>query len=228
MFLRAERRTRFLVVFALVLIVPVVPFLVTGPLMPGMRDYATRWVFNSPAYDALFFAIDRLAVAQHLKSAFTAIKDQLHLEPIAHFVYFHLYAGFLTRAALACLAVLLIARWRRDPVASIAALLLCSPAIHPWYWLVIMPLSLRTMDHRTKTLRFAQGDTPGSSALHRRHAATLREVTSGRVAIALQLCAPFSYLLYAGSPRLLVYALCYLPPLACYVSGRLRPSATAS
>jgi hypothetical protein len=152
--------------------------------MPGMRDYATRWIFNSPAYDAIFFVMSRV----DLKSAFTAIKDPLHLEPIAHFVYFHLYADFLTRALLGALAVALIARWRRDPVASIAALLLCSPAVHPWYWVVVAPLAFR------------------------------------RGWFALALAAPFSYLLYAGAPKLLVYALCYAPALI----ARLRPSASAS
>jgi hypothetical protein len=140
--LRSTKRWRFLGAFTLVLLVPIIPFLMTGPLMPGMRDYATRWIFNSPAYDALFFVFDRLGIAPHLKDAFTAIKDPLHLEPVAHFVYFHLYADYLTRAALGCIALLLIARWRRDPVASISALLLCSPAIHPWYWLVTVPLAI--------------------------------------------------------------------------------------
>jgi hypothetical protein len=189
--LRSPTRWRFLGAFTLVLLVPVVPFLMTGPLMPGMRDYATRWIFNSPAYDALFFVIDRLELAPHLKSAFTAIKDPLHLEPVAHFVYFHLYADYLTRAALACIALLLIARWRRDPVASIAALLLCSPAIHPWYWLVTVPLAI---DRRW---------------------------------LWLALCAPASYLLYAGAPRVLVYGLCYGVPLFIAIAP-LRPSESAS
>jgi len=175
--LRSTKRWRFLGAFTLVLLVPVVPFLMTGPLMPGMHDYATRWIFNSPAYDALFLVIDRLGIAPHLKDAFTAVKDPLHLEPVAHFVYFHLYADYLTRAALGCLALLLIARWRRDPVASISALLLCSPAIHPWYWLVTVPLAV---DRRW---------------------------------LWLALCAPASYLLYAGVPKAVVYALCYGLPL---------------
>jgi hypothetical protein len=189
--LRSSTRWRFLGAFTLVLLVPVVPFLMTGPLMPGMRDYATRWIFNSPAYDALFFAIDRLELAPHLKNAFTAIKDPLHLEPVAHFVYFHLYTDYLARAALACIALLLIARWRRDPVASIGALLLCSPAIHPWYWLVTVPLAI---DRRW---------------------------------LWLALCAPASYLLYAGTPRIVVYALCYGVPLVI-ATAPLRPSESAS
>ncbi len=204
MWLRQSSRTRFALIFLLMLLAPVVPFVLTGPLMPGMHDYATRWVFNSPTFDALFVAIDRLDVAPHLKNAFTAIKDPLHLEPIAHFVYFHLYADYLTRALLGGIALLLIARWRRDPVASIAALLLCSPAIHPWYWLVLAPLTLECGDE--------------VAALGGRN-------RSGNFVTALQICAPASYLLYTGAPKLLVYALCYGLPI---VIARLRPSATVS
>lgn len=198
LFLRSTKRARFVLAFTFVLLAPVLPFVMTGPLMPGMRDYATRWVFNSPAYDAVFFAVDGLDAAPHLKKAFTAIKDTWHLEPIAHFVYYHLYADYLTRAALGCVALLLIVWWRRDPIASICALIVCSPAIHPWYWLVLAPLCFQA------GLR-ATGDEE-------------RSRTAG-VAIALQLCAPFSYLLYGGVPKLLVYALCYAPPLMLYLAA---------
>lgn len=175
--IHSNRRGRFAAVFALVLLLPVIPFVISGPLMPGMRDYATRWIFNSPAYDAAFFIADRVDV----KRAFTAIKDPLHLEPIAPFVYAHVYSDFLARALLACVALALIARWQRDPVASIGSLLLCSPAIHPWYWMALVPLAI-DLDRR--------------------------------VWLWLALCAPASYLLYAGASRWVVYALAYgLPAL---------------
>jgi hypothetical protein len=172
---------RFLVIFAVVFVVPTIPFVLTGPLMPGMRDYATRWVFNSPAYDAAFFIADHVNV----KRAFTAIKDPLHLEAIAPFVYAHVYPDFLARALLACVALALIARWRRDPVASVGALLLCSPAIHPWYWLALVPLAI-DLDRR--------------------------------IWLWLALCAPASYLLYAGADRRLVYVLGYLLPIGLCLS----------
>ncbi len=189
--LQSKRRTRFVLAFAFVLLLPVVPFVMTSPLMPGMRDYATRWIFNSPGYETTFLTIDRLNVAPHLKDAFTSIKDSWHLEPIAHFVYYHLYPDYLARAALACIALALIFAWRRDPIASICALIICSPAIHPWYWLVVAPLCFQ-MD-----LERRDGDRSGAAT----------------VAIALQLCAPFSYLLYGGVPKLAVYVLCYALPL---------------
>jgi hypothetical protein len=135
---------RYTVVFLAVLILPAIPFLLAGPLMPGLRDYATRWIFNSPLYDSAFAVIDSTQLAAHLKSLFTSIKDPLHLEPVAHFVYFHLYSDYLTRAFLGVLSIVLIAiaARRRAAAASVAALLLCSPAIHPWYWVVLVPLAM--------------------------------------------------------------------------------------
>jgi len=174
--IRSRRRRRFLLTFALVLVLPAIPFLAAGSFMSGMHEYATRWVFNSPMYDGVFALVDSLRVADHLKNIWTAIKDPLRLEFVSRFVYFHLYSDFLTRCVLAVVAVALIVRFRRSPAASIGALLICSPALHPWYWLVLAP--------------FASG-----------------------VWLWLALCAPFSYLLYAGAPKWVVYALCYLAPL---------------
>jgi hypothetical protein len=129
---------RYVLVFLAVLVIPSLLFLEGQHFMGGMRDFALRWVFNSPAYSILFPIVDRLP----LKDAFTAIKDPLHLEPIAHFVYFHLYTDFVTRAILGLIAIVAILR-ARSPISAIAALLLCSPAIHPWYWIVIAPLAIR-------------------------------------------------------------------------------------
>lgn len=186
---RSKNRARFAIMCAAAIILPAIPFLMTGAFMPGMRDYATRWIFNSPAYDAVFFAVDQLP----LKDAWTAIKDPLHLETISDWVYRHLYSDFVTRAVLAALGVALIAvAARKKRVAdSVGALLIVSPAIHPWYWLVAAPVAM------------AEG---------------------ANLYVALALCAPFSYLLYDGAPKWLVYALCYAIPLIAL----LRPSASAS
>jgi hypothetical protein len=166
---------RFAAITLLVVAIPFVPFIVAGPVMPGLHDYATRWIFNSPTYDVVFAIVDHIP----LKSWFTAIKDPLHLEPIAKWIYFHIYPDFVTRALLGILAIVLILRARRVST-SIAALLLCSPAIHPWYWLVAIPCAI---------------------------------VEQTEIVIALALCAPFSYLLYDGAPKLVVYALCFILPL---------------
>jgi len=176
--LRAPQRVRWSLIFALVLVAPAIPFIASGHFMEGMRDYATRWIFNSPAYSLTFSAIDSTHVAEHLKNWWTSIKDPLHLEAIAPFVYRHLYADFVTRCILGIIALIGIAR-ARTPHTAVAILLLCSPAIHPWYWLVLAPLAI-ALDSRW---------------------------------IFVALCAPFSYLLYAGAPAWVVFALCYVTPL---------------
>jgi hypothetical protein len=137
-FLNSSRRTRCIAIVAAILNVPLIPFIVTGPLMPGLHDYATRWIFNTPAYSAAF------EVARHLplKSTWTAIKDPLHLEVLSPFVYAHVYDDFIARSILG-IAILGIVIWRRRfPLDCIGALLLLSPAVHPWYWLTLAPLAL--------------------------------------------------------------------------------------
>jgi len=139
--LRAPKRVRWSLIFALVLVAPAIPFVASGHFMEGMRDYATRWIFNSPAYSLTFSAVDSLHVTEHLKNVWTSIKDPLHLEPVAPFVYRHLYADFVTRCILGVIALIGIAKVR-TPHAAVGILLLCSPAIHPWYWLALVPLAI--------------------------------------------------------------------------------------
>ncbi len=140
LFARSKRRTRFAILCAAAIVLPAIPFLAAGPFMPGMRDYATRWIFNSPGYDLVFAAVDRLAI----KEAWTAIKDPLHLEAISGWMYRHLYSDYITRAVLAAVAIAWIAvAARKKRVAdSVGALLIASPAIHPWYWLVAAPVAM--------------------------------------------------------------------------------------
>jgi hypothetical protein len=109
LFLGATRRTRFALAFLLVLLIPVVPFAMIGPVMPGMRDYATRWIFNSPLYSLLAIVC----------------------------------SNYTTRAVLGVCAVIgiAIATKRRSIQGAIGALLICSPAIHPWYWLAFAPFA---------------------------------------------------------------------------------------
>jgi hypothetical protein len=164
---QAKHCTRFVLAFATALALPILPFL-RGPLMPGFRDYATRWIFNSPLYDVVFAILDRIPT----KTIWT--HHPLRFQFLSDFVYRHLYTDFLTRAVMAVIAVGCIVLARRASTA-IAALLLCSPAIHPWYWLALAAASM----------------------------------IEGRRWHLVALCAPFSYLLYTGTPKFVVYAFCY-------------------
>ncbi len=120
--------------FFIALIVPVLFFL-GGPIMPGFRDYATRWIFNSPLYDAVFSIVELIPT----KTIWT--HHPLRFEVISDFVYRHVYPDFVTRAIMATIAIAAILLARRAS-SAIAALLLCSPAIHPWYWLALVPAAL--------------------------------------------------------------------------------------
>lgn len=120
--------------FVLALALPFVPFL-GGPIMPGLRDYATRWIFNSPLYEIVFRIVEQIPT----KTIWT--HHPLRFELISDFVYRHVYPDFITRAVMATLAVGFILLARRVS-SAVAALLLCSPAIHPWYWLTLFSSSL--------------------------------------------------------------------------------------
>ncbi len=119
--------------FIAALLLPVLPFL-GGPIMPGFRDYATRWIFNSPLYDLVFAIVSRVPT----KELWT--HHPLRFDVISDVVYRHVYPDFITRAILGVIAIAAIAVARRGTTA-IAALLLCSPAVHPWYWLTLVPLA---------------------------------------------------------------------------------------
>ena len=80
-----QSRVRFLVTLGLTLLLPVIPFL-GGPIMPGIRDYATRWIFNSPLYDGV--RADRGA---HPARRTIWTHHPLRFELISDFVYRHLY-----------------------------------------------------------------------------------------------------------------------------------------
>lgn len=127
-------RRRGAIVFVLALLLPFLPFL-GGPIMPGFRDYATRWIFASPLYEGVRF------VVRHIPTKTMWTHHPLRFEPVSDFVYRHLYDDFLTRAVLAILALGGIALARKATTA-VAVLLVCSPAIHPWYWLTLVPSAL--------------------------------------------------------------------------------------
>lgn len=130
----ASSRWRFLTTLAFTLLLPVLPFL-GGPIMPGFRDYATRWIFNSPLYEVV------RVIVEHVPTKSIWTHHPLRYAFLSDIVYRHLYSDFLTRAILAVIAVGAILITRRVTTA-IGALLLCSPAIHPWYWLTIVPSAL--------------------------------------------------------------------------------------
>ena len=130
----SRKPLRFIAAFGATLAVPVLPF-IGGPIMPGLHDYATRWIFFSPLYELIRSIVERIPI----KAFWTA--SPLRFAAISDFVYRHIYPDFVTRAILAVLAIAGILMARRVSTA-IAILLVCSPAIHPWYWLTLVPAAL--------------------------------------------------------------------------------------
>lgn len=135
LFLRSKNRVRFAIAFLATLILPALPFL-GRRFMPGFREYATRWIFNSPLYDLVFAIVERIPT----KEIWT--DHPLRFQAISDVVYRHIYPDFITRVTMLILACGLIAIAGRSVARAIGALLLCSPAIHPWYWLALAPAAM--------------------------------------------------------------------------------------
>lgn len=128
------KRWRYALACAIAFALPFA-FFARGPLMPGMREYATRWIFNSPAYSLVHAIVEQIP----LKTIWT--HHPLRVEAISDLVYRHLYADFITRCVLGILAIAAVLLARRVSHA-IGFFLMLTPAIHPWYWLVIVPHAL--------------------------------------------------------------------------------------
>jgi len=153
-----------------------------------MKDYATRWSFNSPMYEGARRVMIELSIAQRFKSVWTSIKDPLHADTVSDLVYRQLNPEMLTRVVLGIAMVAAIAivvvkvRTLERAIAwSVAVALLLSPTIHPWYWLTPLPFALAARE---------------------------------RLIVLLAVSSPLSYLLYAGDPpRTIVFLGCYAVPV---------------
>jgi hypothetical protein len=132
------------------------------PPIGGLWDYARRWDFNSLGYRALTRVFEWLNLPEQAKGAFSSLKSALGHPDWMQAVFPYFYAEFFARAALcvALCAVLLIVGWRvRDTetavFASLAALLLASPTLQPWYLLWILPFAARRREPAFLYLSFA-------------------------------------------------------------------------
>ncbi len=114
----------------------------------GLGQYATRWSFNSPIYAAAVGFMDRSELPRAAKSVFLDLKAKWNDPAWTASVFPYFYSAFFARVLLGLLlasALLLIALRVRDlegsVFASLAALLLLSPTIHPWYLLWVLPFA---------------------------------------------------------------------------------------
>ena len=116
----------------------------------GLGPYATRWEFNSVLYPAVFTSVDRLDLPRRAKSAYTRWKDKREHRPWMQKIYPYFYTAFFARALIGIVlgVVLLIIGVKVQDIelavfASVAALLLASPTLHPWYLLWILPFAAK-------------------------------------------------------------------------------------
>jgi hypothetical protein len=149
--MRARRGLAIVALTSALIIASVAPFVIAGAFMRGMDDYAQRWSFNSPLYSLTLVSVEALDLAPSAKTLFTRWKDPLRLEPIAPWLYTKMYADFFARASMGIglLAALIVLTRRVTDYTSAAThaiglLILFSPTIHPWYWLIVIPLALHS------------------------------------------------------------------------------------
>ncbi|MGH9443041.1 MAG: hypothetical protein ACRD16_12295 [Thermoanaerobaculia bacterium] len=114
----------------------------------GLANFATRWEGNSVLYPASFWAVSRIHLPERAKAFYAEWKSRRPQRPWMERIWPYFYAEFFARAALALVlaaGLLVIAVRIADPVratgASIGLLLLCSPVLHPWYLLWMLPFA---------------------------------------------------------------------------------------
>ena len=128
----------------------------------GMGEYAERWEFNSPAYAGAVGLMEGSELPRKAKEAFIALKEEWGHPAWTQKIFPYFYPAFFARAILGLLlvaALLAIARRVRDleaaVFASLAALLLLSPTLHPWYLLWVLPFAARRREPAFLFLSFA-------------------------------------------------------------------------
>ncbi|MBW3563196.1 MAG: DUF2029 domain-containing protein [Acidobacteria bacterium] len=195
LFLAAKNRARFLLGAAIVLVVAAAPFAVSGRFMPGMREFAINWSFNSPLYEMLTSFFRGVDATAGLKMLWGRVAPALISSAAVEAGYSWIHPGMMARATLAVVGVViatLLLRWvppARSAAAVFAILLLCSPTIHPWYWLPVLPIAI---------------------------------LAGQRWVSALALFSGASYLLYAGVQPWIVMVLAYGAPMLIFAGARLR------
>ncbi|HEX7253646.1 MAG TPA: hypothetical protein VF376_12245 [Thermoanaerobaculia bacterium] len=118
----------------------------------GLGQFATRWDFNSVLYPAAVRVMEASGLPETAKDLFIEWKDRRN-PAWAQRVFPYFYPEFFARVLLAgILAAVLgaVAIRVRDletaVFASLGALLLFSPTLHPWYLVWILPLAARRRD----------------------------------------------------------------------------------
>jgi len=113
-----------------------------------LRQFSLRWDFNSVLYPAAVRLMEATSLPESAKDVFIDWKERHHDPAWSQALFPYFYAAFFARALLAgVLALLLVVIGRRVEdlegavLASVGALLLFSPTLHPWYLVWILPFA---------------------------------------------------------------------------------------
>ena len=128
----------------------------------GLGPYATRWEFNSVLYPAVALAVESADLPERAKAAFIRWKERLGHPAWMQEVFPYFYSAFFARLLLAlalAIVLIVIAARERDVdgaiLASLGALLLVSPTLHPWYLLWVLPFAAKRREPAFLYLSFA-------------------------------------------------------------------------
>ena len=136
----------------------------TGGVSPaaGLGAYATRWEFNSLLYPVAVAALEATDVPERAKAAYIGLKEKLDHPRWMQELFPYFYSAFFARAFLGlalAVALLVIAARERNleaaVFASLAALFLASPTLHPWYLLWVLPFAAKRREPAFLYLSFA-------------------------------------------------------------------------
>jgi glycosyl transferase family 87 len=127
-----------------------------------LKQFSLRWDFNSVLYPAAVRLMEATNLPESAKFVFIDWKERLHDPPWTRAVFPYFYAAFFARVLLAGILVVLLAviGWRVADLetavfASLGALLLLSPTLHPWYLLWVLPLAALLREPAFLFLAFA-------------------------------------------------------------------------
>lgn len=116
----------------------------------SLAVYATRWEFNALLFPIARAAMEVTALPEAAKQAFLSLKEAMGHPAWTSGMFPYFYAGFFARLLLGLLLAVVLGivalrqkdLWRAAML-SLAALLLASPTLHPWYLLWVLPLAVR-------------------------------------------------------------------------------------
>jgi hypothetical protein len=122
-----------------------------GPSPAGdLGQYAMRWDFNSPLYMTAVAFMDSTGIPEKAKAIFLDWKERWGHPAWTLGVFPYFYSAFFARVLLGLVLVVFLWaigwRVRRLETAvfgSLAALLLLSPTLYPWYLLWVLPFAAR-------------------------------------------------------------------------------------